>query len=77
MQAATLRPGLLVSLKTSVHGNVSYQRRDIINEASHSKWETDRVIADPVEHEAATKARNTARGMIAKVQHLVRVVGEK
>jgi len=67
MRHSTLRPGLLVSLKTSVMGNVSYQRRDIINEASHSKWETDRIIADPAEHEAASKARNAARSLIAKV----------
>jgi hypothetical protein len=67
MQTSTLRPGLLVSLKTSVRGNVAYQRRDILTDASHSKWETDRVIADPVEHEAATKARNAARSAITKV----------
>ena len=29
MQTNTLRPGLLVSLKTSIRGNVSYQYRDI------------------------------------------------
>ncbi len=29
MQTSTLRPGLLVSLKTSVTGNVVYRRKDI------------------------------------------------
>lgn len=67
MKHSTIRPGLLVSLKTSVIGNVRYQRRDIISEAGHAKWETDRLIADPVEHEAAAKARGAARSLISKV----------
>lgn len=67
MKHSTIRPGLLVSLKTSVMGNVRYQRRDLITEAGHAKWETDRMIADPVEHEAACKVRNTARSLISKV----------
>ena len=64
MQTRTLRPGLLVSLKTSVRGNVSYVHKDI--EPEHltkdgqqlSKWETERIVVDPAEHEAATKIRS-------------------
>lgn len=67
-KASTLRPGLLVSLKTSCTGNVSYTRADI--EAGHmteegkkrAKWETERTIEDPIEHEAAIKVQSkTAR----------------
>lgn len=73
MQTSTLRPGFLVSLKTSVRGNVSYQRKDI--EAEHktedgkamARWETERVIADATEHDAAIKARTKARVMVTSV----------
>ena len=49
MQTNTIRPGLLVSLKTTVRGNVSYQHTDI--EPEHltetgqqlAKWETERA----------------------------------
>ena len=73
IKTSTLRPGLLVSLKSSVTGNVSYQRRDI--ESAHrtadgkaqAKWETERTITDPVEHEAASRARTKARVTITRV----------
>lgn len=71
--ATTLRPGLLVSLRTSVVGNVKYTRRVITPEhvtdagTQEAVWETERVVDDHIEHEAAKKARNTARGIIAKV----------
>jgi len=73
MKTSTLRPGLLVSLKSTVSGNVHYTRRDIVPErikkdgTEEAKWETERVITDPVEHEAATKARQQARQAISKV----------
>jgi hypothetical protein len=73
MQASTLRPGLLVSLKTSIRGNVSYDHRDI--ERDHltedgsqlARWETERVISDPAEYEAATKVRSKVRSIISSV----------
>lgn len=69
----TLRPGLLVSLKTSVSGNVSYFKQEI--EPDHltrdgkrqARWETERVISDPKEHEAATRARGRALTAIRTV----------
>jgi hypothetical protein len=72
--ASTLRPGLLVSLKTSVRGNVSYNRVDLENDSDGktetARWETERKIADAKEHEAALKARSKAvslvRGVCAK-----------
>ena len=70
---STLRPGLLVSLKTSITGNVSYTKQTI--EAEHvaadgaqlAKWETERKIADPAEHEAACVARGKASNAIRRV----------
>jgi len=60
---STLKPGLLVSLKTSVIGNAEYRRLEI--EPDHltdqgsrrARWETERVIADPDERERAIKTR--------------------
>jgi len=71
LNSSTLRPGLLVSLKTTVSGNVQYQRQTTESEhvtetgAARAAWETTRVIDDPAEHEAATKARGKARSLIA------------
>lgn len=70
---STLRPGLLVSLKTSVVGNVSYTRRDI--KAEHiteegtqlAAWETERTITDPQEHDKAIKVRSKCRSLITAV----------
>lgn len=70
MQVSTLRPGLLVSLKTSVTGNVQYRTRDI--EPDHLEgsgvrravWETLRTIEDPTEHEEAIKIRGQIRSMV-------------
>lgn len=73
LQVSTLRPGILVSLKTSVWGNVSYAKKTI--EADHrtkdgkkkARWETERTISDPAEFEAARKARSTARTIVGAV----------
>ena len=72
MKTSVLRPGLLVSLKTSLRGGVAYQRVDIegahkVGEALVSRWETTKEIPDPVEFEAATKARSKARSVVAGV----------
>lgn len=69
----TLRPGLLVSLKTSISGNVKYDRIDI--EPDHrtetgeklARWETKRVINDPDEHEKAVIVRGKCRSLITSV----------
>lgn len=73
LKASTLRPGLLVSLKTSQTGNTQYVKRTI--EANHltkdgkakAKWETLRVISDPAEHERACQVRSKARATISGV----------
>src|SRR5580704_12554363 len=67
---STLRPGLLVSLKTSLSGNVRYDKRDIEREhttetgEARAKWETERVISDPDEYERAQKVRGKAGSVI-------------
>ncbi len=62
LRTTTLRPGFLVSLKTSLTGNVSYSTATI--ESDHetaagelkARWETERTVSDPAEHEAGIKA---------------------
>ena len=73
LNTSTLRPGFLVSLKTSVSGNVSYDRK--IVESDHTteagerraKWETERTVRDPKEHERATEARGKACSRIRSI----------
>jgi hypothetical protein len=72
MNISTLRPGLLVSLKTSIHGNVSYAvdtiDPDHLDEtgARRAKWQTERVVADPREHERAVRVRSTCRSLVIR-----------
>lgn len=68
----TIRPGLLVAVKTSIKGNVSYSKRDIAVETfedgyEKARWETERSIKNAAEQEAATKARSKARSLISGV----------
>lgn len=73
LQSTTLRPGLLVSLKTTLTGNINYAKRTIEAEhvtatgAARAKWETERTISDPAEHENAEKARAKAGSLIRSV----------
>jgi hypothetical protein len=75
----TLKPGILVSLKTSKRGGVEYKRKDITRgdeaapaeegEAALSveKWETTKIVADKAEDDRATKARSRVGGLIRSV----------
>lgn len=70
---STLRPGLLVSLRTKIHGGVDYDKRmlpppDLAAQetASVKRWETTRTIADPEEWDKAVKVRSDARGLIVR-----------
>lgn len=73
METSTLRPGLLVSMKTSLEGNVSYRKKDIERPhrteegAQRAKWETVRTIRDPAEHDRAVKTRSKIRNTVASV----------
>ena len=70
---STLRPGLLVSLKTSIRGNVSYKTRDLEKEhqvedgSARAVWETERTVTNKAELNRAIKARGEARHAIASV----------
>lgn len=70
MKTSTLRPGLLVSLKTAIVGNVNYQRYDIEPEhvtdegTKRAIWETKKTIEDPNEHEKAVLVRSKCRSLI-------------
>ena len=72
VRESTIRDGSLVSLKTTIAGlNVNYRRN--VLEAEHidangqlqAKWETEKLVLDAAEHEAAKKARADARNAIA------------
>ena len=70
---STLRPGLLVSLKTSRHGNCRYEKIDLEPEhktdsgAAKARWETTRTVVDPEEYERASKAQAKASSIIRGV----------
>jgi hypothetical protein len=73
IQTSTLRPGLLVSLKTSVAGNVRYTKVMLQTESREegggpavARWETTRTIIDPVEHDLARKVQSVASGLIRR-----------
>src|SRR5262245_44528757 len=73
----TLRPGFLVSVKTSVSGNVRYSTQDLPLDfqayenadtvAQVTRWETTKTVTDPEEHERALKSRSLARSAIQTV----------
>lgn len=73
MKTSILKPGYLVALKTGLRGGVNYTRRDIEQEhtteagAQRARWETSREVPDPVEFDAATKARGAARSAVTAV----------
>lgn len=74
--SSTLRPGLLVSCKTSFRGNVTYNKRTIESAHTDSRgneresWETERVVSDPKELAAGKKA-------LQRAAYLVRVICAK
>lgn len=67
LSTSTLRPGFLVSLKTSVRGGVQYEREDLGAEGNTREWKTKRTIEDPEEHDAAKRARSKASALVRKV----------
>jgi hypothetical protein len=73
LTVSTLRPGYLVGLKTSVTGNVKYNKEIIEPEhkvrsgATRARWQTERTITDPEEHVKATQVRMKARMAIVNV----------
>jgi len=72
ISVSTLRPGLLVSIKTSIKGNVEYLKTEgetfIRDDGSeYAEWETERTIKDPAEQKRATEVRGKARNLITGV----------
>lgn len=71
LKPTTIRPGLLVSLKTTLKGNVSYYKRDLDHqeqiEGVVDIWTTERLTRDKAEHERAVKARSKARACVTSV----------
>lgn len=72
INASTLRPGLLVAVKTSIIGNVSYAKRDLerdhlVGAARVAKWETKRTVSDAEEHDEAVRVRSNATYAIRKL----------
>lgn len=73
LNMTTLRPGVLVSIKTSVTGNASSTKEVV--EAEHKTrdgkakavWNTTRIIADPDEYKKAEAIRLQARVMVVQV----------
>jgi len=73
MKSSTIKPGLLVVLRTSIVGNVKYERVDIETgrridkKAVRSKWETTKTVFDPEEATQAQIARGKARYCVSSV----------
>lgn len=73
-KTAIIKPGLLVLLRTSVSGGITYARTTLdadgvaVDETAQvERWETTKVVADAAEHEAAVKVRDKATAMIRAV----------
>lgn len=73
MQIRTLRPGILVSLKTSVRGGVKYRKVDLESGydpdtgAEVSRWDTTKIVYDPEEHRAARQTASRGRYLVSRV----------
>lgn len=69
--ATTLRPGYLVSVKTSVRGNVSYEKQDLdflrIDAGTKTTWSTERIVLDEAEQVKAAETIGKARSLIKSV----------
>ncbi len=73
MNYQTLRPGLLITLKTGISGNTEY-RRNIIEEdhdtdegTRRARWETERTVMNPAERKKASQIRSQCRSLISRL----------
>jgi len=69
MFTTTIKPGYLVSIKTTCHGGVQYNRIDMGTEHEDggretSEWQTTRVIEDKAEHERSVQVRAKCSNML-------------
>jgi hypothetical protein len=73
MDKTTLRPGILVVMRTSIVNNVTYEKTIIQSEhltdegTEEASWETKRVVKDPAEFELAKRARADAAAPLRRV----------
>jgi hypothetical protein len=74
MFTSKIRPGLLVSVKTSVTGDVTYSKQTIVpdhavegTERRVAEWNTVRTILDADEFEASRKVRSEAIYTVGRV----------
>jgi hypothetical protein len=64
----SIRPGLLIALRSTVRGGVNYTRVNLESDSEATvRWETTRVINDPKEHALAQKARSNAIAQVRGV----------
>ncbi len=67
----TLKPGLLVSLKTTKRGGTEYAREDLASKkegaAKIDEWKTTKKVTDPKEDDRAAKLRSKLGGLVRKV----------
>lgn len=69
-----IRPGIMVSLKSTLRGGIEYKRTDLDASEEKSqiaadhieKWQTVKVVQDAAESDRASKARGAARTAITK-----------
>jgi hypothetical protein len=73
MDKTTLRPGILVVMRTSIINNVTYEKTMIQSEhitdegTEEASWETKRVVKDPAEFDLAKRARADAAAPLRRV----------
>lgn len=80
MATTVIKPGILVALRSSVVGGVTYSRADLgleeeeatavaqlSAEASVEKWETTKIVTDPQEFKRAGDVRSKAAAEVRKV----------
>lgn len=70
-RTTTMKPGLLVSLKTTVSGGIQYERVQLDHkregETEVDRWETQRTIEDVAQWEATKRVRSQAAHLIRRV----------
>lgn len=68
---STIRPGILVAMKTELVGGVTYAKTDLDQKndgaVEVTKWETTKVVVDPAEHKRARQVRSLASATIRRV----------
>jgi hypothetical protein len=70
LKTSTMKPGLLVALRTTVTGNARYLKR-VLNEGTtdsmgrlHEEWQTEKIVSDPEEYKAANDIRGRVCGWV-------------